>query len=280
MTDTDRAGARSRHPVVIGPWIGRWVPDARRGLRADLHGEGERIGLEAQLAVAAEDLELVELAGADAGHEQLPHARLAPIERIGMQAPVPAIEVADDPHAPRVRRPDREAHARRRPRACAGARRARRTAARGCPRRSGGGRPRRSSGRSDTGRRAPTCCRRRTGSGFGSGTGRAPGPATSPAHRPSPSASIGAVPPFGATSCAPVASGWKARMTVPPSAGCAPRMACGSWCSPRTRRAMSSDRGRGGAELIEPTIPAASPRNHQSSAGCHGVAGDAPRSMS
>ena len=108
------------HPVVIGPCIDRWIPDARRRLRSDLHGEGERIGLQAQLAVVAEHLELVELADADAGDEDLPDARCAHRAH-RHQAAVPAIEVADDAHAARVRRPHREAHARDplvRPRVC------------------------------------------------------------------------------------------------------------------------------------------------------------------
>ena len=66
------------HPGVVGPRVGRGIPHARRGLRPDLHGEGERIGLEAQRAVAAEDLELVELARADAGARRAPTRRRRP----------------------------------------------------------------------------------------------------------------------------------------------------------------------------------------------------------
>ena len=104
------AGRSSCHPVVIGPLMDRWVPHARRRLRANLHREGEGIGLEAQLPVPPEDLELVELADADVGHEELPDA--AGAQRAHrQQATVPAIEVANDTDAARVRRPDREADA-------------------------------------------------------------------------------------------------------------------------------------------------------------------------
>ena len=79
--------------------------------------------------------------------------------------------------------------------------------------------------------------------------------ATKPAHRPSPIGSIGSTPPFGATSQAAFASGWKARTTVPSSAGCAPRIACGSWCSPRARRPTSSLEGAAWIVVIVLTIP-------------------------
>ncbi len=98
------------HPVVIGPRIDRWVPDARRGLRSDLHAEGEWIGLEPELAVGADDLELVQLARADAGHEQLPDARCA--HRAHRHEPaIPAVEVTDDADAPCVGSPHCEADA-------------------------------------------------------------------------------------------------------------------------------------------------------------------------
>ena len=77
-----------------------------------------------------------------------------------------------------------------------------------------------------------------------------PGPQVRQRTRPTgrrPAAPSAAIPPFGATSHAALASGWKARMTVPSAAGCAPRIACGSWCSPRARRADSS---LGGAAWI------------------------------
>ncbi len=56
---------------------------------------------------------LVARAGADARHEAFPHAALAAQEE-RVHATVPSVEVADDAHAPRVRRPygeRRAAHA-------------------------------------------------------------------------------------------------------------------------------------------------------------------------
>jgi hypothetical protein len=62
------------------------------------------------VAVAGEDLVLVEHARLDAGHEQLEHARHA--EAPHRQEPaVPAAELADDAHAARARRPHREGDA-------------------------------------------------------------------------------------------------------------------------------------------------------------------------
>ena len=69
------------------------------------------IALELQLAaVARVELVLVELAGAELGHEQLPDARAA-AHAHRVIAPVPVIERADDADALGVRRPDREADA-------------------------------------------------------------------------------------------------------------------------------------------------------------------------
>ncbi len=104
------AGRALGHPGVVRPREGRRIPHARGSLGANLHREGERIGLEPQRPIPAEDLVLVELSDTDAGHEELPDA--AGAHRAHRhQTAVPAIEVADDPHAPRVRRPDGEAHA-------------------------------------------------------------------------------------------------------------------------------------------------------------------------
>ena len=98
------------HPLVVRPWVGRRIPDPRRRLRPDLHAEGEGVGLQPQRPVAAEDLVLVELAGANAGDEDLPYAGGAHAAK-WQQPSVPAVEVADDPHAPGVRGPDGEADA-------------------------------------------------------------------------------------------------------------------------------------------------------------------------
>jgi pyruvate/2-oxoglutarate dehydrogenase complex dihydrolipoamide acyltransferase (E2) component len=102
-----RAGA---HPLAVRPRVRRWVPNSRRRLGPDLHREREGVGLEPQRAVAAQDLELVELAHADARDEELPDAG-APHRPHREQTAVPAVEVAHDPDAPCVRCPDREADA-------------------------------------------------------------------------------------------------------------------------------------------------------------------------
>src|SRR5688572_12506374 len=98
------------HPLVVGPGVGGRGPDARRRLGPDLHAEGEGIGLQAQRAVTAEDLVLVELSDTDARDEDLPHPGGAHAAQ-WQQPAVPSVEVTDDPNASRVRRPDREADA-------------------------------------------------------------------------------------------------------------------------------------------------------------------------
>ena len=65
----------------------------------------------AQPAIGAENLVFVELARAEARDENLPHAAAVP-QPHRMPPPVPGVEVADHRNAARVRRPDREAHAR------------------------------------------------------------------------------------------------------------------------------------------------------------------------
>ena len=99
-------------------------------------------------------------------------------------------------------------------------------------------------------------------SGRGSRTGRAPGRGRSPPTGRGRSAPSARVPPFGATRSAALASGWKARTTVPPSAWCAPRMACGSWCSPRARRASSGSGAASVEVVIGLTIRASAPTVH------------------
>ena len=97
-----------------------------------------RVGLLAPLAVGAEDDVLVGGAGADAGHEQLPHAGLAELAHRVLAA-VPAVEVGLEPDRAGRRRPDRERRAgdrlaERARRSGAPGRRAPSTAARGGPR--------------------------------------------------------------------------------------------------------------------------------------------------
>ena len=95
-----------REVVGVVPLVRRRVHDRRR-LRRQLGLEGERVGLQQQLAGLRADLELVARAVADRGNEDLPDSR--PAEGAHhVQAPVPEVEVADDRHRARGRRPDRE----------------------------------------------------------------------------------------------------------------------------------------------------------------------------
>ena len=98
------------HPFGIVPGIIQRRGHHRTGGRRRLAGARQRVGLERQQALLAEDLVLVDLPDAEAGNEQFPHARgVAQAHR--MATPVPGIEVADHRHPPRIGRPDGEAHA-------------------------------------------------------------------------------------------------------------------------------------------------------------------------
>ncbi len=97
------------HPLCVAPLVVRGVHDRGRGGR-DLRAAGQRVGAQGARAVRAGDLELVQLALADARNEQLPHPRGA--ERAHrVPGRVPEVEAPRDPHAPRVRRPHRETRA-------------------------------------------------------------------------------------------------------------------------------------------------------------------------
>ena len=110
----------------------------------------------ATCAVRPEDRELVLRARRRRPGTKSSHTPLR-AERAHRVAPgVPVVEVAGHPHAPGVRRPDRERRAGHGPSACRTCGRARRappTAARAGPRRSGAGRSRRASAATGTGRR-------------------------------------------------------------------------------------------------------------------------------
>ncbi|MCY1352859.1 hypothetical protein D9M69_391830 [compost metagenome] len=111
-------GRAARHPVGVMPCERRRAL-ARRGhdrggLRRRFGGERKRVGLVGQLgAVRVEQVVFVAAAGrcAQRGrHEQLPDAAgMAQPHRVARL--VPAVELADHGHAPRVWRPHREAHA-------------------------------------------------------------------------------------------------------------------------------------------------------------------------
>src|SRR6185369_11124945 len=114
LVDGDRRGVPGGagalgHPGLVRPGMVRLEHDAGRRRRR-LGVRGHRVGLLAPHAVEAEDLVLVAGARLDTGDEQLPDAGVAQrTQRVG--AAVPEVEVADDSYAPRVRRPDGEAHA-------------------------------------------------------------------------------------------------------------------------------------------------------------------------
>ncbi len=116
LVDRDRLAqpvprAATLEPALIAPAVVR-ARDDRRRLWRMLGLEGERIRPQQQRSVVGADLELVACADPRAGDEQLPHARAAQRAHL-VQAPVPAVEVPDDAHRPRARRPHGEARARR-----------------------------------------------------------------------------------------------------------------------------------------------------------------------
>jgi hypothetical protein len=96
---------KPRSPHVLG--IRR---DDRRGPRRLLHPAGVGVGLPQKLAALRLDLELVAVARAEPREEQLPDPGGAEASH-GVQAPVPAIPVAHDADALRLRGPDGERHA-------------------------------------------------------------------------------------------------------------------------------------------------------------------------
>ena len=97
-------------PARVAPGEARLEHARSRGGR-DLHRGGEWIGLEQEVTIGRQDLELVERAGRDARDEQLEDAGAArPAHR--KATPVPIAEVADHGDALRARRPDGKANAR------------------------------------------------------------------------------------------------------------------------------------------------------------------------
>ncbi len=99
------------HPGLVVPDVGRGIGHDGCGGRRSLGRTRQRIGLQRQArAIRPHDGVFVSRARCEAGNEQLPHAgRKSEPHR--MAARVPAVEVADDRHRTRVRRPDGEAHA-------------------------------------------------------------------------------------------------------------------------------------------------------------------------
>ena len=113
LVDGDRAVERlplspGRHPLVVAPGELGEVPDDRRRLGAKFGGEPVRVGLLDDVAVvAALDLELVDLALAEIGDEQLPDSGGAAVPH-RMPAAVPVVEVAGHADAFGIGGPDGE----------------------------------------------------------------------------------------------------------------------------------------------------------------------------
>src|SRR5690606_978393 len=102
----------SRHPVAVMPLVLE-RPDARGRSRRHLPLQRERIALIGrEAAVTRAHVILVTLSPAGAGDETLPYAGMVCTLRERVTLPVPAVEVADDGDARRVRRPHGELHAR------------------------------------------------------------------------------------------------------------------------------------------------------------------------
>ncbi len=187
-----------------------------------------------------EDLELVARARADAGDEDLPDPAAA--ERAHrVRRALPVVEVADHPHGPCVRGPDRERRCRRRRpsvrRSDGRSRRAPSTAPRGAPRPSRCRSISPSDGRnrygSSTGRGDPRRRSRRAGSRGSRAPSRPPPRRLVLVRRP-------ATRRRGVTTTTASASGRSARSVTTPSSMCAPRIRCGSWCTPAAMAASSS----------------------------------------
>jgi hypothetical protein len=100
------APAARGHPGLVAPFVAGFK-DHGGGSGRPLGQRGHRVGLPVPASVRPADVVLVARAGSHLGHEQLPDAgRAQRAHRV--RAPVPVIEVADHPHAARVRGPHRE----------------------------------------------------------------------------------------------------------------------------------------------------------------------------
>ena len=99
------------HPQVVRPAVAADIAHDARVRGRMFRAEAHRVGL-ARLgrAVRAPDVVAIERAVAQAGHENLPHPRSAASAH-RRAALVPKVEVTDQRHPPRVRRPDREMRA-------------------------------------------------------------------------------------------------------------------------------------------------------------------------
>ena len=106
-----RDPAPGRHPLAVGPGEAGRVADDRGARRPQLRAEADRVRLERQQrAVGAEDLVLVDRPFAQRRNEDLPDAGVDALAHRVAPA-VPRVELPDDGHPPRIRRPHREVHA-------------------------------------------------------------------------------------------------------------------------------------------------------------------------
>ena len=99
-----------RQPFIVTPGVVELVRHDRSRLRPQLHATGEGIALDVDFTIGRLDLELVEGAGGQSRHEELPHARRAARAHRVVPA-IPAVEVADDADPPRGGGPDGETDA-------------------------------------------------------------------------------------------------------------------------------------------------------------------------
>ena len=99
-------------PRAVLPDMACRRSDAGGGVRSQLEFSGIGVGLDQHLAaVAVTDFEFVQAAGRKPGNEDFPHSRASQATH-GVDAAVPAVEVADHADSLCVGRPYREAHAR------------------------------------------------------------------------------------------------------------------------------------------------------------------------
>ena len=103
-------GLSLSHPVAIAPPVGE-VPYHRARARGHLAGEGERVGLVEALPPGRGHGVLVDVAPGRPRHYGVPDAR-GGTGRHRVCAGVPTVEVTDDRHTPRARRPHGEGHRR------------------------------------------------------------------------------------------------------------------------------------------------------------------------
>ena len=100
-----------RHVLGVGPGEVGTVGDDRGGRGPQFRLEAERVGFERQKpAVRPGQFIFIDRSGGQVRDENLPQAAVVALSHLAAAA-VPAVEIADDGAARRVRRPEREQHA-------------------------------------------------------------------------------------------------------------------------------------------------------------------------